>query len=468
MDSIQHEDIQGIIIRGYKELSFARFVLVGFENVAKARAWAAHVPVTPASDRKPAGAIHLAFTMRGLKQFDFSEDQFVPEFAQGMSEPEHRRRLLGDEDAKWDWGTKDTPVDAVLLFYASDEAALAALEAKTYSLAASEQENGIRVIKRLETHTLRDGTQDWFREHFGFRDGVAQPSLAIANARKRDEDASGISATTDEANSVAAGEFLFGQDTEYGKPAEGGGPEDFARNGSFLVFRQLEQDVLGFWKDIRHKAREARIDPILLATKMVGRWPNGAPLVLAPEESTAGLETFDAFGYAATDPQGRVCPFSSHVRRSNPRDTLVNGDLKESIKLSKTHRLVRRGRPYGDPISITRSIRRVFLPRLDAMIANPPPGARGLHFLCFNTSIRRQFEFVQQTWLNNPKFAGQYASPDPIAGHFKPEDKAEFILPGRPASTRITDVKSFVQSKGGAYFFMPGIKSLRALARNGT
>ena len=134
----------------------------------------------------------------------------------------------------------------------------------------SEEECGIRVIKRLETHTLRDGTQDWFREHFGFRDGVAQPSLEIANARERNEDASGISGATDEGNTVAAGEFLFGHLTEYGKKAEGGGSDAFAQNGSFLVFRQLEQNVLGFWKDIRDKAKEARIDPILLATKMVG------------------------------------------------------------------------------------------------------------------------------------------------------------------------------------------------------
>ena len=246
--------------------------------------------------------------MQGLKLLGRSEDEYVPEFAQGMSGTDHRRRLLGDEDAKWDWGGPETPVDAALLLYASDAPALDALEAKTCDRSKSEQECGIRVINRLETHTLRDGTQDWFREHFGFRDGVAQPSLEIANARKRDEDASGISGATDEGNTVAAGEFLFGHPTEYGKTAEGGGREAFAQNGSFLVFRQLEQDVLGFWKDIRDKAKEARIDPILLATKMVGRWPNGAPLVLAPEESTAGLETFDAFGYADTDPQGRGLP----------------------------------------------------------------------------------------------------------------------------------------------------------------
>ena len=145
-------------------------------------------------------------------------------------------------------------------------------------------------------------------------------------------------------------------------------------------------------------------------------------------------------------------------------DTLVNGDYK-SIKLSKTHRLVRRGRPYGEPIhspldpacsspSSTRSSR-IHRPACAACTFSASTPAFGANSSSFTT------------WLNNPKFAGQYASPDPIAGQFKEEDGAEFILPGCPASTRITKVKSFVQSKGGAYFFMPGIKSLRALARSG-
>jgi Dyp-type peroxidase family len=468
MDHLEFKDIQGIVIRGYKELSFARFVLIGISEPDQARSWLGGLSVTPASDPKSRGAIHIAFTAQGLTALGLSAGElaeFALEFREGMSSGEHRPHMLGDEPEKWDWGGPKTLVDAILLLYAETPAILDELEAQTCGVFKNEHErNGICVKHRLATHTLRDGTRNWFREHFGFRDGVAQPSLAIDNPGD-EERGGGISKASDPANTVRAGEFLFGHPTEYGKNPEGGGPPRIAKNGSFLVFRQLEQNVIEFWTDIRKKAKEARLDPILLASKMVGRWPNGAPLVHAPDEATAGLETFDAFGYHASDPKGQLCPFSAHIRRSNPRDTLVD-DPAESIKLAKTHRLVRRGRPYGPPIFDPLDPA-AFLPKLDTLARNPsPPGGRGLHFLCFNTGIRRQFEFVQQTWLNNPKFAGQYATPDPIAGHFE-GDGFEFLLPGKPARERITQIKSFVQSRGGAYFFMPGISALRVLARSG-
>jgi Dyp-type peroxidase family len=468
MDRIPYHDVQGIIIRGYKELTYARFVLISFQEPAAARAWLGRLPITAASLRRPDEATQIALTAQGLTELGLGSaalDLFAPEFREGMAGTAHRQRLLGDtgssEPSLWAWGGPNTaPVHAIVLLYADSPDALDRLEAHRCGASPEDRaKSGIRVEHRLPTQTLRDGERYWFREHFGFRDGVAQPSLDVDNPGD-DQVGGGISKPTNDGNTIRLGEFLFGYPTEYGKVPYGGGSDKLALNGSFLVFRQLEQKVVEFWTFIRQKAREAHLDPILLATKMVGRWPSGAPLVHAPHEDTAGLETFDAFGYEATDPKGLVCPFSSHIRRANPRDTLVD-DPAESVKLSKTHRLVRRGRPYGVPIFDPLEPAR-FLPALDTISAAPPAGGRGLHFLCFNTSIRRQFEFVQQTWLNNPKFARQHASPDPIAGQF--DGKAEFMLPGHPAQTRVGGIEPFVVARGGAYFFMPGIKALHELA----
>jgi Dyp-type peroxidase family len=322
----------------------------------------------------------------------------------------------------------------------------------------------VNVVRRLETHTLRDDDgvgQYWFREHFGFRDGVAQPSLAL-HASTPDEMRRGIAKSTNDDNAVRAGEFLFGYDNEYGKKPDGAGPPELAQHGSFLVFRQLEQNVCGFWKFVRKQANELGMSPVLLASKMVGRWPNGAPLARAPKVETAGLEQFDAFGYAETDADGRGCPLGSHIRRTNPRDGLFE-DRAESIRIANRHRLVRRGRPYGAPVS-TPLDPSVFLPRLDA-IAAAPKVERGLHFLCFNANIRRQFEFVQQTWVQNPKFPHQYDGPDPIVAQ---SGGGEFELPGEPARRRVTPLESFVSMRGGAYFFMPGLAALRWLAGGGS
>jgi Dyp-type peroxidase family len=462
MDRIAFADIQGIILRGYKELGFARFVLLRFGDFAAARSWLGAFPVTSASDRERDAAAHVAFTWEGLLAVapeSLDPSAFAPEFREGMASDEHRSRVLGDvgphAPAHWIWGGPGDSIHAVLLLYAETAAKLDELDARLCKSAA------VNVVRRLETHTLRDddGTgRYWFREHFGFRDGVAQPSLAL-HPTTPDDMRHGIAKFTNDDNAVRAGEFLFGYDNEYGKKPDGAGPPELARHGSFLVFRQLEQDVCGFWQFVRRKASELDMSPVLLASKMVGRWPNGAPLVRAPQAETAGLEQFDQFGYAESDADGQRCPFGSHIRRTNPRDGLFE-DRAESIRIANRHRLVRRGRPYGVPVS-TPLDPSLFVPKLDA-IAAAPPMARGLHFLCFNANIRRQFEFVQQTWVNNPKFPHQYDGPDPIVAQAA---GGEFELPGQPARRRISPLESFVTMRGGAYFFLPGLAGLKWLAR---
>ena len=133
--------------------------------------------------------------------------------------------------------------------------------------------------------------------------------------------------------------------------------------------------------------------------------------------------------------------------------------VNESVKITKTHRLIRRGRSYGEPIHepLDPSF---FLPKLEAL-SSAPPVERGLHFLSFNTSIRRQFEFVQQTWINSKKFMGQHDGSDPITAPF---GGGAFEIPGVPARRRVTDMKTFIRVRGGAYFFMPGLRALRDIS----
>jgi hypothetical protein len=99
------------------------------------------------------------------------------------------------------------------------------------------------------------------------------------------------------------------------------------------------------------------------------------------------------------------CPIGAHIRRANPRDSLGAGGAAAEASANR-HRLVRRGRSYGPPL---------------------PPGEvnddeveRGLMFVCLNADIERQFEFVQQNWINNPAFGGLYAERDPLVGAIEP------------------------------------------------
>ena len=125
---------------------------------------------------------------------------------------------------------------------------------------------------------------------------------------------------------------------------------------------------------------------------MVGRWPNGAP-PRAPDHPVDDLSDANDFGYADDDAAGLGCPVGAHIRRANPRDALD----PDTGPISR----------YG-PSTGTGSCAE------GAYHEPSDPSERGIHFICLNANIAWQFEFVQHTWLNNPKFAGLYDDTDPL------------------------------------------------------
>jgi deferrochelatase/peroxidase EfeB len=186
---------------------------------------------------------------------------------------------------------------------------------------------------------------------------------------------------------------------------------------------------------------------------MVGRWPEGSPLALAPDRNDPALEEANDFGYHV-DPRGARCPVGAHIRRANPRDSLdPRPGSDRSLAINRRHRLLRRGREYGPPLTIDEALRG----------EDADGEERGIHFICLNGNIARQFEFVHDTWLNSPKFAGLYDDSDPLVSPSRPYG-GTFTIPSEGVRERVTGVPRFVSVKGGAYFFLPGIAATRYLA----
>jgi deferrochelatase/peroxidase EfeB len=244
-----------------------------------------------------------------------------------------------------------------------------------------------------------------------------------------------------------------------------------------MVLRTLKQDVVDFWRYCREQsgANRAAPDPITLASKMVGRWPSGAPITLH-QHADPGIahQDEDRFGYAKQDADGSRCPYGAHVRRSNPRDHLLANTAVQSMEVANRHRIIRRGRAYGnalvEPLDAS-----AIVDSLDTLHNSSDPALaarlteeRGLHFICFQGNIERQFEFVQQQWCNNPKFGGMNSEADPVIGfHQTPGpdmDAPVFTIPDTPVRRRALDMRRFVDVRGSGYFFMPSLTSVRYLA----
>jgi Dyp-type peroxidase family len=462
-DTLERDDVQGLVVRGYGQLRAARYLLGEIVDPTKARGWLGRLDVATGVRRTTEVAINVAFAASGVSKLGLPDNvlgQFSREFLDGMV-TEHRQRILGDVDDSapglWDWGGPGAdPIDVLLLVFARDEATVAS------AVAAQERAlrgGGIRVVRTLDTVELEE------REHFGFRDGISQPRLKdLGPAPQRDV--------------VPTGELVLGYTNAYKRftqrplvddarrilpeDRDGAGKRDLGRNGTYLVFRQLSQDVQGFWEFCERETRrldgsvdgEARVR---LATKLVGRWPSGAPLVLAPEADRPELEDANDFAYFHVDPYGLRCPLGSHVRRANPRDTLdPDPGTRRSVEVNKRHRLLRRGRKYGALLSRGSLLS-------EGTEASWGEIERGLHFICLVGNIARQFEFVQHSWLNDPRFNGLYDHPDALLSPAPPNGRT-FTVQAEPVRERYSGLPRFVSVRGGAYFFLPGVRALRYLA----
>ena len=516
--SPQDADTQAIVVGGFSGLPTGRALFLEFiwEGNQGGGGWmealAADAPVTNADGRE-ANAAALSFAYTGLVKMGLPRsalDSFAAPYREGMFQEDRLRRLGDRRKGEWletviDGGPKwsaNTPqrgalteveagqsqsktstghreerivtpitVHALLMLYDKDEAG-AELRADKVEKALAEK--NVKVVHRLPLHLQLDD-KGIAREHFGFADGISQPIPYDADAAGTVVFKSGQPVPQDKWNGVPLGELVFGYTNGHHEKAPGPivptsdegeaaglkphplaeGFLDLGINGSYMVVRELKQDVVAFWQSMREgaaliRARDpdnsAHVTTTWLAERAVGRNTKGDLLCPAGYlPPTAGGQPDNDFGFYDRDLHGLGCPAGSHVRRGNPRDGLApSPDQKQTmLDSANNHRILRRGRKYGVPISIP--------PKEDGV-------DRGLLFICLNTDIARQFEFVQQTWILNPNFAVLYDETDPLIG-----PKGSMTIPEQPYR-RIIDVETFVQMAGGDYFFLPSMPALRYLA----
>lgn len=461
MERIEWEDVQRIVLSGYKHLPYSAYVLRRFQPAQRSRkkAWLADLakrltPVLPDPGSKAQPAINLALTASGLQHLGIDEttlNSFSMEFLEGMAPPRasgapipRRTNILGDLEASspefWDWGgwkEKTRDIDALLMLFATDETSLKKLiESETEAMQSIADGDAIVLKGRLFCPDMK--------EHFGYVDGLSQPKIEGRPERKNKNPDKGMSEIKP-GSEVKPGEFLLGYLNERRARATNGHGRDVRRNGTYLVFRQLEQDVPAFNAFISDVAKKLGETEEWVAARLLGRSRNGDPLVA--EGFDVGNSKND-FLYYYQDRFGLTCPIGAHIRRANPRDSLIP-DPETALRLSKMHRIIRRGRPYGER----------WEPNNEEPVGENV--GRGMLFIALNADIAGQFELIQHSWLNNPRFNGLYTGTDPIS-HFSGDEG--ITIQNRPANLHIRRPAPFVRVRGGAYFFLPGIRALRDIA----
>jgi Dyp-type peroxidase family len=493
MSEVDYADVQGLVCFGYGHMTGAYYGLVKVKNVAAAKAWLRSAPVTSAVAPKPPPktALNIAFTAPGLRALGISESiiaGFSHEFRGGMTE-ESRVRRLGDvgnnAPSNWAWGSYGHEPHVLVMFFAEPEQ----LDSFVQSAKGKSWSDAFEELIWLGTSDLGGD------EPFGFADGISQPQIDWTQERQTPCTQLGYT------NIVALGEFLLGYRNEYGKitdrpllepdtasaellaaddaPAK----KDLGRNGTYLVLRQLEQDVRKFWRFLYQEAGGNLTDASQLGAKMVGRAQSGDPLVPIQDQPIPGIDQTavkrNQFTYES-DASGGRCPFGAHIRRANPRNTdfperrlstlrkliIMLGfgpkgfydDLTSSVRF---HRILRRGREYGSELSPEQA--------LEPAPENESP--RGLNFICLNANISRQFEFLQNAWIVNTKFSGLTDESDPLLGNRQAIPgcpvTANFTMPDDDRSRRcVSGLPQFVTVRGGAYFFLPSLRAIRYFAES--
>jgi deferrochelatase/peroxidase EfeB len=477
-------DIQGFIVRGYRMPIVRHFLLSvsaplearkllgrlvsGDESdapqITTAEDWHVGFEPGPSDDpndvprRKPDYCLNIGITWSGLIALEIKDR--VPalsfkSFSAFVSGAAERANLVGDtgESAPQYWVSEfGRGSDHVMVtLHAISAEALSSYSERLRSLFV--QGGAFREIWSTDGMALTeivDGKPTYTSKvPFGYTDGVSMTTIRGGPEKY----------TPDHQQPCEPWLFVLQDEAENYIVPE---PRELGLNGSFAVFKMIETDVVGFENFLQ--SNKDKIDPELLAAKICGRWRNGVPLALSPDSDTpAGgiqIDQLNNFEYVnadgSGDPKGMRCPVGAHTRRINPRGQPVTGQGQPGGS-NNTHRLIRRGLPYG--------------PTYDP--AQPYDGIkRGLLGYFINSNIENQYEFVLGHWVNDSEFAGAVRlnpkSKDPMIGTQNPAESI-FVIPqanGEPP-IKVTGFSTFVTTKAAAYCFLPSITAIKFISNLG-
>jgi Dyp-type peroxidase family len=454
MSKLNETDIQGFVLRGYN-LPVARYLFLQFEDATRARSLIGRLLSQITTGQrwdggKPEATVNIAFTHLGLESLELPDAtllSFPVEFQQGMK---HRAEILGDAGVNspnhWDELWQGDRVHAWIGINGQTQEAVAVRCSAILSVI--EETGGASLLGSQEAATEIVHGKPTTKEHFGYTDGFGNPDYL--GVERHSQPGQGKLLPDGTWAPLATGELLLGYADEAGELPVAPVPHILAANGTFMVYRKLHQNLATFRDYLEKQAAMYAGGKEKLAAKFIGRWRDGTPIELSPDHPDPSLAQDPArstnFTYAA-DAGGTRCPMGAHIRRVHPRDAFgFNG------RLINRRRITRRGLPYGR-----------FAPEGEPVSDQQE---RGVIFIALNASLSRQFEFVQQQWIQYGNDARLGNEKDTLMGNHGGQGR--FVVQGdinpRNPPFLCSNLPDFVELRGGEYFFVPSITALGMLA----
>lgn len=429
---IELDDIQSLVIRSRPIPYFGTIAAIEIKTPEAGRQLIKDaLPMIDSAKgwhKKTSASVFMTFTYKGLKAMDLpkeSLDSFPESFKQGMAA---RADLLVDEG-------KNDPKNWEKPFKSGEIHIAAAIIAQTkedWKKKLKEFEKAYSDNKDLNIVISQDfGATEEVKNVFGFRDGISNPEI----------EGSGIDMPDAYDKPLKPGEFILGYPGESGTVKPFPKPDVLGKNGSFMIFRKYQSQVADFNRFLKENTNSPE-EAELLAAKTIGRWKSGAPLVLSPEkddkELGANAEKNNNFSFK-DDEYGKKCPFGSHIRRMNPRDS--ENFILEDVRL---HRIIRKSVTFGDIVPTD--------------VTEDDGKERGQYFIGISADAMGTLEFLQKQWANDGNSQNLHDEKDPILGVQK---DGVFTVPSDPIVKRFHGLQTYNILKGGEYCFIPGLSALK-------
>lgn len=508
-------DIQGNVVRVYGRFGFpvARYLLLNISEGVGGRKWLTEIipyitnsatwSDEPNGVARPTATLNIAINHAGLAALELpleSLNSFSTEFSMGMKK---RKDITGDIgpsspehwDPVWHDDVDHKPVHVLLTLNAITREVLENQyqkvidQIKTCSgsvtlLDGHRGSNG-SLLPYQEAQLIYEGIKATSKEHFGYTDGIGDPFFeGIQDAPAR-VNGRGKQMPDGSWKPLATGEFLHGHLDEAREYPPAAAPILLSRNGTYMVYRKLHQNVASFDALLKREGATYPGGEELLAAKFVGRWrKTGAPLVNAPDAvaheqwqkdfDNASKKQQDSMLSNFTyddDMSGTRCPISSHIRRINPRASLELKEGKVPGEFVRNTGIIPKLNAFNTPGALAnrRRILRRGLPYGDSTQRNNDNGDHGVIMMMLNADIGRQYEFVQQQWVNYGNDFREANDKDVILGNRSNDIPSSVIHPADPKGDApprfVRNIPLLVETRGGDYFFVPSLTALRLIAR---